>query len=63
MKNSGPQQRQINIRLDDATLERIDTCRTAMRQSFLNIPTRSDVVRMAIKEFLENRGYGEGDSE
>ena len=63
MKNSGGQQRQVNIRLDDETLARIDECRTALRQSFPNIPTRSDVVRMAIEEFLENRSYTRDDSE
>lgn len=57
MKNSQGQQRQVNIRLDDATLARIDQCRTELRQSFPNIPTRSDVVRMALEEFLEKRGY------
>ena len=60
MKPSRTQQKQVNIRLDDETLERLDTCRTELRDQFPNIPTRSDVVRMAIEEFLDKRGVGTG---
>lgn len=60
MKLSRTQQKQVNIRLDDETLERLDTCRTELRDQFANIPTRSDVVRMAIEEFLDKRGVGTG---
>lgn len=47
------QQKQVNIRLDDETLNRIDSCRTYLLESHGGIPTRSDVVRMAITAFLE----------
>lgn len=50
------QQKQINIRLDDRTLELIDECRVELRAEVGAIPTRSDVVRKAILEFLDGRG-------
>ncbi|WP_019570991.1 CopG family transcriptional regulator [Thioalkalivibrio sp. ALE11] len=56
MKPSKTHQKQVNIRLDDETLDRLDECRSDLRDQFPNIPTRSDVVRMAIEEFLERRG-------
>lgn len=56
MANSKTQQRQVNVRLDDETLTQIDECRSELRHSFPNIPTRSDVIRMAIEEFLAKRG-------
>jgi Arc/MetJ-type ribon-helix-helix transcriptional regulator len=62
MKPSRTQQKQVNIRLDDETLARLDTCRTELRDQFANIPTRSDVVRMAIEEFLDKRSIGTGHS-
>ena len=53
---SRTQQKQINIRLDDKTLELIDECRAEQRADFGGIPTRSDVVRKAIEEFLRRQG-------
>ena len=55
MEKPKTHQRQVNIRLDDDTLAQIDDCRTQLRGSLPNIPSRSDVVRMAIEEFLRKR--------
>ena len=52
------QHKQINIRLDDRTLELLDECRVELHAQVGAIPTRSDVVRKAIFEFLESRGKG-----
>ena len=53
---SRTQQKQINIRLDDTTLELIDECRAELRADLGTIPTRSDVVRKAIEEYLRRSG-------
>lgn len=45
-------QKQVNIRLDDRTLSQIDKCRSQMMGES-GIPTRSDVVRLAIDDFLK----------
>lgn len=61
-------QKQVNIRLDDETLEQIDEYRFNERFARGNIPTRSDIVREAIDTFLERigqrgeEGNGAGDS-
>jgi len=46
------QQKQVNVRLHDETLSRIDNCRMKLLKEMGQIPTRSDVVRMAIDEYL-----------
>lgn len=47
------QQKQVNIRLDDTTLARIDRCRIALTEKLGKIPTRSGVVRMALENYLK----------
>ena len=49
------QDKQVNIRLDDATIAALDECRAAQRNQRGNIPNRSDVVREAIDEYLKRR--------
>jgi len=55
---SKPQQRQVNIRVDDDMLERIDEVRAGLRRRFSNIPSRSDIIRMAIEGFLREHEQG-----
>ncbi|WP_366519149.1 ribbon-helix-helix domain-containing protein [Natronocella acetinitrilica] len=49
-------QRQVNVRLDEHLLKLIDTCRVEAHSASGGIPTRSDVIRDAIHEYLERRG-------
>jgi len=42
----------IAIRLDDVVLKQIDQRRMLIAQQTGEIPTRSDIVRMALVEFL-----------
>lgn len=49
-------QRQVNVRLDDSLFRMIDTCRAEAHSASGSIPTRSDVIRDAICEYLERRG-------
>lgn len=44
--------RPINIRLEEALLEKIDECRTEKRKEVGKIPTRTDVIRWALAEYL-----------
>ena len=53
MKTGRTHQKQVNIRLDDETLRRIDNCRTELLKTEGEIPTRADVVRSAIESFLD----------
>ncbi len=43
---------QVNVRLDQALVERIDQKRIELREQLGAIPTRSDVLRMALEAFL-----------
>ena len=43
---------QLNVRLDQALVERIDQKRIELREQLGVIPTRSDVLRMALESFL-----------
>jgi len=52
MSGERTQQRQVNIRLDDETLARIDECRSLELKKQGVIPTRSDVVRVALEAYL-----------
>ncbi|TQV63046.1 MAG: CopG family transcriptional regulator [Halothiobacillaceae bacterium] len=54
MAGERTQQRQINIRLDDETLARIDECRSLGLKEQGVIPTRSDIVRVALEAYLES---------
>ncbi|MGM0516855.1 MAG: CopG family transcriptional regulator [Pseudomonadota bacterium] len=53
MKTGRTHQKQVNIRLDDETLRRIDNCRTELLKTEGEIPTRADVVRSAIESYLD----------
>jgi len=43
---------QINVRLDAELATRIDEKRTQLQKELGRIPTRSEVVRMALERFL-----------
>ncbi|MCP5223097.1 MAG: ribbon-helix-helix protein, CopG family [Zoogloeaceae bacterium] len=46
------ERQQINVRLSDALAEQIDRKRIAMQASLGRIPTRSEVLRLALEAFL-----------
>lgn len=52
MTKNSTRQKQINIRMDEETLNRIDRCRTNLLTETGEIPTRSDVVRAALNYYL-----------
>jgi hypothetical protein len=43
---------QINVRLDEALIELLDKKRMALQPELGFIPTRSDVMRFALEEYL-----------
>ena len=45
-------QKQVNVRMDVETVARLDECRIRRRTPQGNLPTRSDLVRVAVEEFL-----------
>lgn len=45
---------QINVRVDADLLDRIDSKRISLQKELNRIPTRSDVIRMALDEFLRD---------
>ena len=53
MSSERTQQRQVNIRLDDETIAKIDACRSKHLMDIGSIPTRSDIVRIALDAYLE----------
>lgn len=50
---------QINVRLSDEEVKELDELRVAIAYKDGAIPTRSDVVRAAIKAFIKNYGSGQ----
>ena len=46
---------QINVRVDPSLLERIDKKRIEMQQKLGKIPSRSDVIRVAIERFVDSK--------
>lgn len=44
---------QVNVRLDANLAARIDEKRTELQKQLGRIPTRSDVVRLALDKYLE----------
>ena len=44
----------INIRLEESLLDRIDECRSSKRKEVGKIPTRTDVIRWALSEYLNS---------
>lgn len=47
------QNKQINIRLDDKKLMLIDQCRSKKMEMFGKIPSRSEIMRLALDRYLE----------
>lgn len=43
---------QVNVRLDAETAKRIDEKRTQLQKDMGRIPTRSDVMRLALDKYL-----------
>lgn len=43
---------QINVRLDAEMIARVDEQRIALHHTSGNIPTRSDIVRIALEKYL-----------
>ena len=43
---------QINVRVDNKTIEVIDKKRIKLQKELKKLPTRSDVVRLALEEYL-----------
>lgn len=43
---------QINVRIEPALAEQLDTKRIELKEQFGKIPTRSEIVRLALEEFL-----------
>ncbi|MGH9588110.1 MAG: hypothetical protein ACRD3F_14245 [Acidobacteriaceae bacterium] len=48
-----PDRKQVNVRLDPEQERRVDEKRAALQKVLGRIPTRSEVVRMALDEFLK----------
>jgi len=47
------ERQQVNVRLEQDLADRMDKKRIELTESLGHIPTRSDIVRMALEEFLE----------
>ncbi len=43
---------QINVRVEKELVDQIDQKRVELRESMGEIPTRSDVIRLALQEYL-----------
>lgn len=50
---------QVNVRLTDDEVKELDALRLKMAQSSGEIPTRSDVVRKAIKSLIQSYARGQ----
>ena len=50
---------QVNVRLTEDEVKELDALRLKMAQSSGEFPTRSDVVRKALKSFIKNYGGGQ----
>jgi len=46
------ERQQVNVRLDLDLADRIDKKRIELTETLGHIPTRSDIIRMALEEFL-----------
>lgn len=51
-------QRQVAVRMDDDLIHKIDRKRMELASPTKGIPTRSDVVRIAVEAFLEQKPKG-----
>jgi len=56
----GAGQKQLAVRVEDDLLIAIDKKRMEMAESSGTIPTRSDVVRIALEDYLSRGGDVEG---
>ncbi len=50
---------QVNVRLTEQEVKDLDSLRMKIAKIEEAIPTRSDVVRLAIKELIKNYGSGQ----
>lgn len=50
---------QVNVRLTEQEVRDLDALRMKVAQNEGAIPTRSEVVRTAIKEFIKSYGSGQ----
>lgn len=46
---------QINVRIEPDLAERLDTKRIELKEKFGKIPTRSEIVRLALDEYLSSK--------
>lgn len=46
---------QVNVRVDGVLIKLLDEKRTELLDKLGSIPSRSDVVRMALQEYLTNK--------
>ena len=53
---------QINVRVSLALADRIDAKRVAFKQQLGSIPSRSEIVRLAIEEFVKDIPVAEQNS-
>lgn len=53
MKKTDPDRPQVNVRLDDEMIRLVDAKRVALQQELGTIPTRSEVVRIALEKYLK----------
>lgn len=54
-------QKQVNVRMGAATVALLDECRIKKRTPQGNIPTRSDIVREAVEEYLKRETVSKPD--
>lgn len=52
MKKTEKDRMQINVRLDDELISLLDEKRIELQRELGTIPTRSDVVRIALEKYL-----------
>ena len=53
MKKKERDRPQVNVRLDDDMIRLVDAKRIALQREVGTIPTRSDVVRIALEKYLK----------
>jgi len=49
---------QINVRIQPDLADRLDTKRVELKEEIGKIPSRSEVVRMALEEYLAHKKKG-----
>jgi hypothetical protein len=53
VKKTDSDRPQVNVRLDDEMIRLVDAKRVALQQELGTIPTRSEVVRIALEKYLK----------